>query len=67
MITDPESTTLLSSMGWVDGDALRRFDVASAAVEIIPPRQRRLIPPRSMRRARIDSPSRITSTVRGSS
>jgi hypothetical protein len=36
MITDPDSTTLLSSMGWVDGDALWSFDVGSAAIELIP-------------------------------
>jgi hypothetical protein len=36
MITDPERTTLLSSMGWVDGDALWRFDVASGRIDTIP-------------------------------
>lgn len=36
MISDPEGTTLLSSMGWVDHDALWRFDVAGGAAETIP-------------------------------
>src|SRR5262245_31892225 len=36
MITDPERTTLLSSMGWVDGDTLWHFDAASGAIDSIP-------------------------------
>lgn len=36
MISDPEGTTLLSSMGWVDHDALWRFDVAGGTAETVP-------------------------------
>jgi hypothetical protein len=36
MISDPDGTTLLSSMGWVDHDALWRFDVAGGTTETIP-------------------------------
>lgn len=33
MISNPERTTLISSVGWVDHDALWRFDVAAAREE----------------------------------
>ena len=36
MITNPERTTLLSSMGWVDHDALWHFDVATGTSENVP-------------------------------
>lgn len=36
MIADPARTTLLSSMGWVDHDALWRFDVGGGTPETIP-------------------------------
>lgn len=36
MIADPRRTTVLSSLGWVDGDALWRFDVANGQWETLP-------------------------------
>lgn len=36
MISNPERTTLLSSVGWVDRDAVWRFDVAACRHETIP-------------------------------
>ena len=36
MISNPERTTLLSSLGWVDGDAFWRFDAASGRAGRIP-------------------------------
>lgn len=36
MISNPEGTTLLSSVGWVDHDALWRFDVADGTTATIP-------------------------------
>jgi hypothetical protein len=36
MIADPARTLVLSSMGWVDGDALWRFDVGSRRVDTVP-------------------------------
>ncbi len=36
MISNPERTTILSSLGWVDRDALWRFDVAAGRHETIP-------------------------------
>jgi len=36
MISNPERTWLLSTMGWVDHDALWRYDVATGATETIP-------------------------------
>ena len=36
MICNAERTVLLSSMGWVDGDAVWRFDVPAASMERIP-------------------------------
>jgi hypothetical protein len=36
MISNPERTLLLSSVGWVDHDALWRFDVATANAERLP-------------------------------
>jgi hypothetical protein len=36
MISNPGRTTLLSSVGWVDRDALWRFDVAAGRYETIP-------------------------------
>ena len=36
MIVDTARSTVLSSMGWVDGDALWRLDVATGRVETIP-------------------------------
>jgi len=35
MISDPERTTLISSIGWVDHDALWHFDVSASRVELI--------------------------------
>jgi hypothetical protein len=36
MISDPERTTVLSCLGWIEGDALWHFDVASHQVDTIP-------------------------------
>jgi hypothetical protein len=36
MISNPEGTTALSSLGWVDHDGLWRFDVASGETDTIP-------------------------------
>src|SRR5438093_2564210 len=36
MISNPERTTLLSSLGWVDHDALWRFDVTAGRTDSIP-------------------------------
>jgi hypothetical protein len=36
MIVDPARTVVLSSVGWVDGDALWRLDVASRRVDALP-------------------------------
>src|SRR5262245_49124119 len=36
MIADAERTVVLSSLGWVEGDALWRFDVSSAREDRIP-------------------------------
>ncbi len=36
MISNPERTTLLSSMGWIDRDAVWRFDVAARKHDTIP-------------------------------
>jgi len=36
MISNPERTVLVSSMGWVDHDALWRYDVPAAASKRIP-------------------------------
>ncbi|MBI2494816.1 MAG: hypothetical protein HYV94_22320 [Candidatus Rokubacteria bacterium] len=36
MISDPERTVLISSVGWVDHDTLWRFDVPTARVERLP-------------------------------
>src|SRR5690349_3513611 len=36
MIADRERTTILSSLGWVDGDAIWCFDAASGQVRSIP-------------------------------
>ena len=36
MIASPDGATVLSSMGWVEKDALWRFDTASGAVETLP-------------------------------
>ncbi|HEX5719614.1 MAG TPA: hypothetical protein VF179_25865, partial [Thermoanaerobaculia bacterium] len=36
MISNPERSALLSSMGWVDHDAVWRFDVATGRTETIP-------------------------------
>jgi hypothetical protein len=36
MISNPESTTLISSQGWVDHDALWRFDVPTATIDRVP-------------------------------
>ena len=35
MISNPERTTLISSVGWVDHDALWRFDVPAASTECL--------------------------------
>ncbi len=36
MISNPEGTTALSSLGWVDHDGLWRFNVASGETDTIP-------------------------------
>ncbi len=36
MISNPERTVLISSVGWVDGDALWRFDVPAARSDRLP-------------------------------
>ena len=36
MISDPDRTTVLSSMGWVEADAIWRYDVAGGRPETIP-------------------------------
>jgi hypothetical protein len=35
MISDPERTTLISSLGWVDHDSLWHFDVSTSRVELL--------------------------------
>ena len=66
MISNPERTWLLSTMGWVDHDALWRYDVATGATETIPFGTGRATP-HSMTRAATDSWSRTISMGAASS